>query len=498
MRGFRLQAIFGSISPFTGVASMVILAILLITTISLTVFDLPWIAFLSGIFFAAAIGLVGRLAYAETALGEVRENVRHIDDELPLMVVYVSADGKVRFHNQAFRLWLRARKETINGRSLRDAVGLTIFSQMKAGLDAALAGRMHEETWTHEGLGSPETRIHTQYLPGLGAEGAPTGAYIVQSDVSSLAYLAGNAQGTMPRVRTAATRPAGRPSSQAPEESASDSQAAPQPNGVENERRIFVNTMTEELTDWRNAGDRLRFALDNDEFRLYCQRIAPLTADAASRPLYEILLRLQEEEEGLMPPGAFLPLAEEYGLLPDLDRWVVTHLLDWSTAVPMRQQALYSINVSAPTIGDAVAFPDFVARELRRTGVKGSMLCFEITDEEAMSRPKDAARFIAMLSEAGCSTALCGFGQNASSYSLLKHLKVDYIKIDGDIVLGLTRNPLAVTKLKAIARVARSTSRHTIAEFVEDEATLAMLREHGVEYAQGFGVARPLPLAELP
>ncbi|HEX4942832.1 MAG TPA: EAL domain-containing protein [Usitatibacteraceae bacterium] len=484
----RIRAVFDRINPLAGVAGMMVIGTLLVTTIFFTLFDLPWIAFLTGMLSAGAIGLVSRLAYAETALAEVRESVRYIDDELPVMIVYVTTDGTVRFHNQAFRYWLRARRDSINGRPLRSVVGLTTFGQMKAGIDSALAGRAKHETRIHEGLGSPESRLSTQYLPHVGAKGEIVGAFVVQTDISSV---------EAPSVATPASVAAPPPDTVPGTASEIPPSSPPAPNGAEHERRIFLNTMTEELTDWKNAGDRLRAALDGNEFSLYTQAIVPVAAGAQGEPYYEILLRLREEEEGLMPPGAFLPLAEEYGLLPDLDRWVVKNVLDWAGASPRRQAATYSLNVSGPTIGNA-DFPDFVVAALHQRGLKGSLLCFEITESDAVARPRDTVRFISVIGEAGCRTALCGFGQNADSFALLKRLRVDVLKIDGDIILGLLRNSVDLIKLKAITRVARATNRLTIAEFVENEETLAKLREYGVDFAQGFGISRPVPLSDLP
>jgi EAL domain-containing protein (putative c-di-GMP-specific phosphodiesterase class I) len=482
----RIRAVYDSINPFAGVAGMVVMGILLATTVFLTIFDLPWIAFLTGILCAAAIGLVSRLAYTESALAEVREDIRYTDDELPIMILYVATDGTVRFHNQAFRYWLRARRDSINGRQLRNVVGLTTYGQLKAGLDSALSGQARNETRIHEGLGGPYSRLFTLYLPHVGGKGEIAGAFVLQADVALL-----GTRSDSPKAPAVAAPPAKVPDD-APEALLS---SPPASNGAEAERRIFVNTMTEELTDWKNSGDRLRAALDNDEFCLYCQAIRPVAAQA-SAPFHELLLRLREEEEGLMPPGAFLPLAEEYGLLPDLDRWVVRNLLDWACPSPDRLAGTYSINVSGPTISNA-DFPEYVVDELKRRGVRGSLLCIEIREADALARRSDARRLITVLAEAGCATTLCGFGQNAVSYSLLKFLKVDYLKIDGDIILGLQRNPVDLIKLKAITRVARATNRRTIAEFVENDETLATLREFGVDFAQGFGISRPVPLSTL-
>jgi EAL domain-containing protein (putative c-di-GMP-specific phosphodiesterase class I) len=475
----RLRDSFAKINPYAGVAGMVVLGILLVATIFLTVFDLPWIAFLLGTLCAAAIGLVSRLAYAETTLAAVRENVRYVDAELPSMIVYVSTDGIVRYHNQAFRSWLRARESSLNGRSLRDAVGLTAHGQLRDGIQDALAGRAGMKTRVHEGLGVADQVLLTQFLPHFGERGEVVGAFLLQTDVTAL----------QDDDAAAAAEPARTPG-KAAATTAPATGAAPAPD---RERRIFVDTLTEELTGWQNVGDRLRAALRNDEFCLYSQAIAPLGATGVADDFREILVRLREEEEGLMPPGAFIPLAEEYGLMPDLDRWVVTHVLDWACASPSRRAGRYCINLS-PETWSGGGFPVFVDEELRRRGAQGSLLCFEIRGEEAHVRRQECARLVSALGEAGCRTTLCGFGVNAADYGLLKFLPVEYLKIDGNLVLNLARSQVDIIKLKAICRVARATGRATIAEFVESEETIALLREHGVDFVQGFGVARPEPL----
>lgn len=480
----RIRAIFDSINPFTGLAGMLVMGVLLVLTIFVTWLDIPWIAFLSGTLTAAVIALVNRLTYAEKALGAIRDDIRYFDEELSAMVAYVNADGTVRLHNQAFRSWLHTRREAVDGRQLRDVVGLTTFAQVKAGLESAWAGRIVHDIRVHEGRGGVRSRLYTQYLPHIGARDSIPGAFIIQTDMTDVELGAGVAPPPIERER-----PLPVPAAPAPPAAAEDP--------AQPERRIYVNTIAEELTDWKNAGDRLRAALDNDEFCLHCQAITPVAArEPVPAPFLEILLRLREEEEGLMPPGAFLPLAEEFGLLPELDRWVVRHVLDWALERRARQDGLYSINVSAPTLADD-AFAGFVAEEVRRRGMRSSMLCFEIHEEDVISQRAAAARFTSALADAGCRTALCGFGRNAESYSLLKRLKADFLKVDGQIILGLGRSPVERIKLKAIARVARSTNRLTIAEHVESEETLAMLREDSVDYAQGFAIARPVDLAAM-
>ena len=137
---------------------------------------------------------------------------------------------------------------------------------------------------------------------------------------------------------------------------------------------VYVDSLAAELTGWSNVGDRLAAAFANDEFCLYAQRIQAL--GPGGRAMHEVLIRLREEEENLMPPGAFLPLAERHGLMPQLDRWVVRHVLDWVAAAPARRQAIYSLNVAPSTIEDE-SFGGDVWRLLHERELPGSVLCFE-------------------------------------------------------------------------------------------------------------------------
>ncbi len=181
-----IRAIFRRVNPFAGLASMLATGAVLVTAIFFTWFDLPWVAFLSGIVLAAAIALLNRLTYAEETLENLRESVRYFDEELPVMIAYVAADGIVRCHNQAFRYWLHARREVINGHHLRDVVGATTFAQMKSGFEAALAGRLAHQQRTHELRNGQLLQLFTEYVPHAGEEDVIVGAFIVQSDVTAL------------------------------------------------------------------------------------------------------------------------------------------------------------------------------------------------------------------------------------------------------------------------------------------------------------------------
>jgi EAL domain-containing protein (putative c-di-GMP-specific phosphodiesterase class I) len=209
--------------------------------------------------------------------------------------------------------------------------------------------------------------------------------------------------------------------------------------------------------------------------------------------MYEVLVRLQEEEESLLPPGAFLPIVEEHGLLTDLDRLVVRHLLDWISRDQTRQSCLYSVNISGVTLSDP-DFPLFVADALREQRLPAKVFCAEFTEAEAIARGAAAENLVRRMRQTGCLTALSQFGRSEVSFGLLKSLNVDYVKIDGNIILNVLSNRVALAKLTAITQVARTMGKVTIAEMVENPSTVTKLREIGVDLAQGFGISSPVSL----
>ena len=213
-----------------------------------------------------------------------------------------------------------------------------------------------------------------------------------------------------------------------------------------------------------------------------------------------MLIRLLEEESGQIPPGAFFPLAEEHGLLPRLDRWVFSHVLDWMAspagAATVRAGGLYFLNVASATLSDP-DFPEFVELQLRRSGVPAAALCMEIAEADLNANRGDAVEFARAMKLCGCRVAISGFGRIPATAATLKLVPVDFLKIDGGIVRQLLKYPAFMARAVAIARVARSIGVQTIAEMVEDDAVLSVLRELKVDFAQGFGISLPQLLAEL-
>lgn len=249
----------------------------------------------------------------------------------------------------------------------------------------------------------------------------------------------------------------------------------------------FFEQMDQQLAGWDDPMLRLREALAENELVLYCQPILSLQG-GAQFPMAEMLVRMREEEAALLPPGDFFPVFEHYHMLPELDRWVVgsvvKRLLEGSRIPRL------SINVSGQSLEDA-GFAKFVAGALVSAAVPASSLVFEIDESDVLFRLDAAARFAAAVKAVGCGVMIDGFGGRAVTFSPLKVLRCDYLKVDGRIVRGILRSGVAQTKLSAILRVAETIGIGVVAECVEDQDILVRLKALGVHYAQGFGIYQP-------
>jgi EAL domain-containing protein (putative c-di-GMP-specific phosphodiesterase class I) len=242
-----------------------------------------------------------------------------------------------------------------------------------------------------------------------------------------------------------------------------------------------------------DMGARLLSALARDDFTLYWQAIVPLGAGAAHTPFHEVLLRMKEEEESHLPPGTFLPWAEEFGLLHEIDRWVVRHVVDFAADTQGGTDGAYMVNLSAPTLLDP-GFVPIVRERLEARGVPGRVLCFEFTEIQVLSNPAAYRAFVASLKGTGCRFAVSGFGRNPLSLRLLSQLGADFLKLEGGIVLSVAQNPPELARMKAMNNAARAAGMAIIAECVEDEVTRAALQRIGIDFAQGFGIAQPSPM----
>jgi len=239
---------------------------------------------------------------------------------------------------------------------------------------------------------------------------------------------------------------------------------------------------------------RLQRALDDDSFVLYAQDIVPIARNGAGEHC-EILVRLADRGE-LIGPGRFIPAAERFGLMPQLDRWVVRHAFE-IIAARMAEGAkphrcTYAINISAPAVGDEHFLP-FLKQQFETSAVPPQLICFEITETSAVANLERAAAFITALRAIGCKFALDDFGAGMSSFHYLKRLPVDFLKIDGGYVKGMLHDRTDRAVVETINHLGHVTGIKTVAEFVETADVLAALEAIGVDYAQGYFMGVPKP-----
>jgi diguanylate cyclase (GGDEF)-like protein/PAS domain S-box-containing protein len=236
---------------------------------------------------------------------------------------------------------------------------------------------------------------------------------------------------------------------------------------------------------------RINNALEENRFELFRQTILPLQTPEEGAH-YEILLRMRDENGGIIAPGLFIEAAERYSITPSIDRWVIKNAFRWlvSEADERERLALCSINLSGQSFSDEKFLP-FVVEQFQMSGLDATKICFEITETAAIASYSQANRFINALKELGCKFALDDFGTGLSSFGYLKHFPVDFLKIDGSFVKEILHDPIDREMVRSINEIGHLTGKKTIAEFAENEEIITMLKGMGVDYAQGYGVSEP-------
>ncbi|HVR82140.1 MAG TPA: EAL domain-containing protein [Luteimonas sp.] len=240
---------------------------------------------------------------------------------------------------------------------------------------------------------------------------------------------------------------------------------------------------------------RLRWVMEEDRLLLDYQEVVPLQGQPAGDPHIELLIRLRDEDGRVVMPGAFLPAAERYGMVPLLDRWVIAQAIGHfdQLHVSGRTPGRCALNLSASTLEDD-GLAEYVLELIERHGVAPSRLCFEITETEAVRNLARAVRFIERLRAVGCLVALDDFGAGMSSFGYLKNLPVDVIKIDGSFVRDLDGDPMNWSIINAITQIGHQRGLEVVAEWVATDSNVATLRALGVDYGQGFALHRPEPV----
>ena len=242
---------------------------------------------------------------------------------------------------------------------------------------------------------------------------------------------------------------------------------------------------------------RIQEALEQDKFCLYVQPVcASAGCYSGDATHHEVLVRMLDDQQKLIYPVEFIKPAERYDLMTDIDRWVIGNALQKiaQLPVPLRDDT-FSINLSAASVNDAQLI-DFIRRSITLTGVKASQLCFEIDEDVVLNNLESAQRLINALKKMECSVALDDFGAGVSSLSALSELSVKYLKIDGQFVTNIVHSSVDESMVRSIHCFAKSMGLQTIAEKVETGAALEMLESIGVDYAQGFVIAKPVLLED--
>lgn len=262
--------------------------------------------------------------------------------------------------------------------------------------------------------------------------------------------------------------------------------------------RIHIYSIDDEISrktyEEMQLAARLNDALDKNQFVLYWQPIVAVS-DVSNRIHYEVLIRMLDESGNIIPPGMFLPPAEKYGMSVGIDQWVVNTIFSFCKANPgiMENLSMCAINLSGQSIGNEDLLNTIISNIKKRV-IQPNKVCFEITETAVVTNLLEATRFIETLKQYDCKFSLDDFGTGMSSFSYLKSMPVDYLKIDGSFVKNIDSDPIDFSLVKSINEIGHVMGKKTIAEFVENDAILARLSNIGVDYAQGYGIGKPEPI----
>lgn len=235
----------------------------------------------------------------------------------------------------------------------------------------------------------------------------------------------------------------------------------------------------------------IKKALKQEQFELYYQSIIPLD-NLELEPYYEVLIRMRDNQGNLVSPNAFIPIAEQHNLMSSIDKWVISTLFDMIADTEC--MANFSVNLSGNSLNDPT-FVDFVIEQFRKYDIQPSSICFEITETAVIDNLQVASECMHTLKNLGCKFSLDDFGSGLSSFTYLKALPIDILKIDGYFVKDILTDIFDLAMVKSICEVSKTMNIKTIAEFVETYEILETLSEIGVDYVQGYFISRPTPLS---
>lgn len=469
--------------PLAGAIAVGLLALMLPAVIFFTAFSIQWVTFLVGVLVAASLALASRVSRARWLIARrdgqlrstrerlarevrAREHAQQqlaasdasfqlLDGALPLMLAHVDASRRVRYLNGALREWARAPAPGLEGHALEAILPAHAAAAIGNGITRALAGAAVRSE--HPAGDGSRRCLLAQCLPHRGPAGEVAGVFL-----------------TLLEVEETADRSVGAAPNPEPDELQADASGC----GI------------------GEARERIAAALASDDFSLFFHDIVRINPGSPAPPLREAILRFDEEEDYHLPPGGFIGLVEEAGMLPALDAWQVGAAIRWLGATPARSMQVCALNVTAAALADA-GFAGAVRQALREHHVPGAALCLIVAAGEAASLDSAAARGLRELREEGCRLAIGGFGASALPTAVLRGLEPDYVRIDAGLVVGVEADPRKAARVAAANRIAHACGAATIADCVEEPAALARLVEMGVDFAEGPAVSAASPLCEI-
>jgi len=404
--------------------------------------------------------------WAEKTSSENKVKSQYIDENIPVMLAYFNTDQRCHYHNRIFRRWFGLKPDQIDGHLLEEFSNEEFYSGIKNSIDAVIGGRtMHSERVLKSNKGFPYI-FTEQYIPHMDNKGKVVGFYTLIT----------------PRAQ------------EKDRSSTKNSVATDTPGSTRT-----GNQGSDQASKAGITAARIVQAIDGGEFNLYCQKIIPVTPNATALTHQEVLIRMSEEENNLMPPGSFLPFVDQFKMMPKLDRWVLDNIIQWlssQAATSSKPEQIYCLNIARDTLSDTY-FPSFIQTKLKEKNVPARLLCFEIEESDVTSNLESARIFSEEIRKLGCLVTLCSFSNDQASLDLLKKIKVDYLKIDGGLICNILNDDEDLAQVVAIAELAKEMKVKTIAELVETKEIVDKLREIGVDFAQGFHIARPSPLKNI-
>jgi PAS domain S-box-containing protein len=499
--------------PFISGFTVLVLIALIIFSIYFGENNKTWILFLSGILVMAVIAEAANISNTERVvirrgkqLINVKSKLSHetqlrekaedeiaasksrlilIDEELPIMVALIDSGGMCQYYNQAFMEWLHLQSQQIIGRNIRLVLGAKIFREVATAIRQSLNGHPVHYERIQKMPDGRDHRLFIEHIPRFSENGEVTGFYMLVNDITSPGNANVSGQLESNKIQVSPVNDLDM------RDNAQDVKTS--------QDRIVADPFSKQTTENDNNTRGILNAIENGEYCVFRQLITSIAEDSTKIEHYEILIRLMGAENKILLPGEFFPLAEMNSRMLYLDRWVVDHILEYTSRHNLldkgRKSSMFFINVSDDTISDA-SFPEFLRTALREHDVPGTALCFEIPAIGLILRNQEITKFAQQVKKCDCRIAISGFGQDPVLFDLIQGFKVDFLKIDGGIIRNILRDPVDLTAVRIINRTAKEIGVETIAESVENEETVIKLGKIGIHFAQGHGISRPRPLVE--